>query len=107
MKDAPVTAAPLYPFLKKRGITSEQVEALEIGLFLEKGDGPMAQGAMTLLPASVVLEALEAIDDHPWKDTSAREFREHLQAELKATHIEYWIAGAGQLPLEDDPQEGK
>jgi hypothetical protein len=98
---APVTAAPLYRFLKDRGITEEQTEALEIALFLEQGDGPMAQGAMTLLPAAVVLEALEAIDDHPWKDTSPRQFREWLQGELKATGIGYWIAGAGQLELED------
>jgi hypothetical protein len=97
-----ITAAPLYPFLQKFGITAEQTEAVEIALFLEDGDGPMAQGAFVLLPVHVVLEALECIDDHPWKDTSPREFREHLQAEIKATGVEWWIAGAGQLPLEDE-----
>lgn len=96
-----VTAAPLHPFLQQRGITDEQAEAVEIALFLEEGDGPMAQGALTLLPVHVVLEALEAIDDHPWKDTSAREFREYLQAEMKATGVEWWIAGAGRLALEE------
>jgi len=101
---APITAAPLCPFLEEWGITFEQAEAIEIALFLEHGNGPMAQGAMTLLPVAVVLEALEVIDDHPWKDTSPREFRERLQAELKATGIAYWITGAGQLPLEDGAQ---
>lgn len=98
---APITAAPLYPFLQQRGITPEQAEAVEIELFLEDGNGPMAQGAFTLLPVAVVLEALECVDDHPWKGASSREFREYLQAEMKATGIEYWIAGAGRLPLED------
>jgi hypothetical protein len=95
-----LTAAPLYPFLKEKGISREQTEAVEIALYLEEGDGPKASGAMTLLPLDVVLDALKAIDDHPWKDESAVEFREYVQAELQATGIRYWIAGAERLPLD-------
>lgn len=93
-----ITAAPLYPFLRERGITVEQVEAVEIELHIDADTGPMAEGALTLLPVAVVLEALECIDNHPWKDTNPMKFRKHLQAELKATRIGYWVTGADKLP---------
>src|SRR5262249_15236568 len=96
-----ITIEVLMPFLQDRFISEDQLTAVESRLLDVPAAITFEDGVATLLHVDVVLRALEAIDEHPWKDESAVEFREALQSAVRATGVKYWIIGADTLPLED------
>jgi hypothetical protein len=96
-----ITVEVFWVWLTEKGATEDQMDAIEGELrYTHHATLVFDDGVATLLHRDVVLKALAAVDNWPWKDQDPVEFRKWLQSEVTATGILFWIVGADTLPLE-------